>query len=431
MSDLKLPSYYKYVKKGEILCQQGDSGNSAYIIEEGSVDIVIKLADNTEQVVSTRSKGAMIGEMALVDNQKRTATVIAKEDCILLEITGEEFSRRLATTDPTIRMAMQVILLRYRDTLARVGLLSDSGLLPEVEKLERESSGADEVVRSVRMVSEIKDALSKGHIHLFYQPINDINDGHVLGFEALMRWIHPEKGIIPPNEFIPLAEESGLIVEMSKFALKRACEDLAIIEKDLGMTGLLYMSVNFTGKDLTAENFTDYVYSVLSETDTKPEKIQIEITERMLMDNPRAATETLEFLRKAGFRIAIDDFGTGYSSLSYLHYFPIDCLKIDRSFVSQMLENEGSMRLVQSIVSLAKNLNMTVTAEGIEEQSELDALKELECEYGQGYFFAKPLARDEIIQKLKEKDMLPDTSRISDLSEHQDIIEKVQKGELP
>lgn len=426
MSELTLPDFYKHVKKGKIICKQGAPGDSAYIIEQGSVDIVLTLPDNTEQVISTRSKGAMIGEMALVDKQKRTATVVAREDCTLLEITGEEFERRLTSTDPTIRMAMHVILLRYRDTLSRVGLLSDSGLLPEVEKLERQSSGADEVVRSIRMVNEIKDALSKGHIHLFYQPINDIKDGHVLGFEALMRWLHPVRGIIPPNEFIPIAEESGLIVEMSKFALKRACEDLAIIEKKLGMTGLLYMSVNFTGKDLAAENFTEYVYDILSRTDTAPEKIQIEITERMLMENPEAATQTLEFLRKAGFRIAIDDFGTGYSSLSYLHYFPINCLKIDHSFVSQMQHNDSSMRLVQSIVALAKNLDMTVTAEGIEEKSELDILNELQCEYGQGYFFSKPLARDEIIATLKEKDMLPDPNRIKNLSEHKDILAKVK-----
>jgi EAL domain-containing protein (putative c-di-GMP-specific phosphodiesterase class I) len=297
-----------------------------------------------------------------------------------------------------------------------------------VEQQEKAASGADEVVKSVRMVNEIKEALENGHIHLFYQPINDIKDGHVLGFEALMRWIHPERGIISPNEFIPIAEESGLIVEMSKFALHRACEDLGIIEKELGMTGLLYMSVNFTGKDLTAENFTNYVHDVLEKTNTTPKNVQIEITERMLMENPRAATQTLEALRDAGLKIAIDDFGTGYSSLSYLHYFPIDCLKIDRSFVSQMLENEGSMRLVQSIVSLAKNLDMTVTAEGIEEQAELDALRKLDCEYGQGYFYAKPISRDDIIQKLKQKEMIADPDRIHDFSEHQETLENVKKG---
>lgn len=422
MNKIASPAYYKTFDKGDVIFKQGERGDCAYIIEKGSVEIILHMPDGSQQPISTRGAGAIIGEMALVDRENRTATVIAREDCTLLEISEEEFARRLDTTDPIIQMAMKVILLRYRDMLTRVGVLSESGLLPSVEDLERESTSHSDAVSSIKLVNELKEALAEDQLELYYQPINDIKDGHVLGFEALMRWNHPQRGLVPPNEFIPVAEESGLIIEMSKWALQRACTDLAHIEQELGMTGLLYMSVNFSGKDLAAENFSYHVYETLSQTDTDAAKIQIEITERMLMENPEKAQETLALCRNAGMRIAIDDFGTGYSSLSYLHHFPINCLKIDRSFISKMLHSDSSLRLVQSIISLAKNLGMSVTAEGIEEQEELDKLERMACDFGQGYFFARPLPLSDIIKTLREKDMLPDPERLKLSAQDEDLI---------
>lgn len=411
MDDLTLPNYYKSFHKGDVIFRQGDLGDCAYIIEEGSVDILLEKPDGTQQIITTRGQNAMIGEMSLVDHQKRTATVVAREDCKLLKITEEEFERRLNTTDPIISMAMKVILLRYRDTLSRVDNLGDSAAERTAEDMELETAHYPDVKKSIIMVSELKNALKNDELELYYQPINDVKSGRVLGFEALMRWNHPEKGLVPPNDFIPIAEESGLIVEMSKWALERSCADLAEIERSVGMTGLLYVSVNFTGKDLADANFTDFVYETLSKTDTDPKKIQIEITERMLMENPEQAQKTLDLFQKAGLRIAIDDFGTGYSSLSYLHHFPINCLKIDRSFVSKMLENKSSRRLVQSIINLAQNLDMCVTAEGIENEEELALLEDMGCEYGQGYFFSKPVSVKDTIETLHHKEMLPDEQR--------------------
>ncbi len=397
--------YYKLFSSGEIIFKQGEKGDCAYLIEEGVVDVLLLMPDGHEQLISTRGQGALIGEMVLIDDLVRTATIRARSECRLLEIKQDDFRNRLDQTDPIIRMAAKVILLRYRDTLSRINVMGESGVYPTAEDIERSTANSDDALRSVKMANEFKHALQNGELELYYQPINDLKDGQTVGFEALMRWNHPERGLISPNDFIPVAEESGLIIEASKWALREACEALGRIEQALGMTGLLYVSVNFSGKDLAAENFTQYVYEILSETDTDPSNIQLEITERMLIQQPEKTRETLEMCRSAGLKIAIDDFGTGYSSLSYLHHFPIDCIKIDRAFITNMQKNESSMRLVQSIIHLAKNLGMTVTAEGVEEPEEVAILGNLDCDYAQGYFFAKPMPEAQIIATLRNKSM--------------------------
>lgn len=402
--------YYKQFVAGATIFKQGEPGNCAYIIEDGAVDILLQMPDGKQQIIATRGPGAMIGEMALVDERARTATVRALSDCRLLEITEDDFKNRLDQADPIVQMAARIILLRYRDTLSRINILGESGVYPSAEVIEREAAQSDDAIRSVKMANEFKIAIEQNQLQLFYQPINDVKDGQTLGFEALMRWNHPQRGLVSPLEFIPVAEESGLIVEASKWALREACEALGRIEKTLGMTGLLYVSVNFSGKDLAEENFTEVVYDILSATDTRPENIQLEITERMLIQRPEKTRDTLEMCRNAGLRVAIDDFGTGYSSLSYLHHFPIDCIKIDRAFISNMRKNENSARLVQSIIHLAKNLGMTVTAEGVEEEAEVAILNNLDCDSAQGFFFARPMPEADLIKMLRARDMDPDAA---------------------
>ncbi len=371
--------------------QQGTEGECAYVIEEGRVEIFIERTNEAPQSVGTRGAGTIIGEMALVDNSPRTATVKAIEDCTMFEITKEDFSRRLENADPILKMTTQVILTRYRDTLTRANISAENRSWPPAEMVELGYADESTAVENIKMANEFKIAMENGDTTLYYQPTIDLQNGEIKGFEALMRWEHPQKGFISPNIFIPIVEESGLIVEASQWALKESCEALKRIEQRTGYDDDLFMSVNFTSRDFASDDFVSSVYETISKTDLKPSQIHLEITERILMDQPDNARETLEMCRKAGMSIAIDDFGTGYSSLSYLHYFPIDTLKIDRSFVMDMHKNEASMALIKSIIALGKNMKMKIIAEGVETQEEALALRDLGCDLAQGFYFARPM----------------------------------------
>ncbi|MDB2683114.1 EAL domain-containing protein [Alphaproteobacteria bacterium] len=393
----------KSFSAGEIIMKQGELGESAYIIEDGRVEIVLNKPDGGEQIVGTRGPGTIIGEMAIVDNAPRTATVRAIEDCVLLEITQNDFSRRLSSADPVLKMISQVILTRYRDTLTRAEITKDSQNWPPAEAVELNYAEETHAVEKIKIANEFQDALKNNQLSLHYQPIVNMATGNLCGFEALMRWIHPEKGFIPPDLFIPIAEDSGLIVEASKWALDESCQALKRIESKTGYEHDLFMSVNFSSTDFAADGFVESVYNTVSKHDIPPQQIHLEITERLLMGQPDNARDTLSQCRQAGMSISIDDFGTGYSSLSYLHYFPIDTLKIDRSFVCQMNEDESAMALIKSIIALGKNMKMHIIAEGVEEKEEAETLAALGCDMAQGYYFARPSTEQDVIAFIHEQ----------------------------
>lgn len=399
----KLPETYqkRTVKSGDIIMRQGERGQCAYIIEKGQVEIQMERADGAIHKVGSRGPGTIIGEMAIVDDAPRTATVKALEECQLLEITKDDFLRRLKSSDPVLQIVTQVILTRYRDTLTRAEILGEAQGFPTPEEIEKGYIGQTDAVDTIKIANEFREAMEKGELSLHYQPIVDLNTGYLTGFEALMRWNHPTRGFVSPAVFIPVAEETGLIVSASSWALREACNALKRIEARGKYTRPLFMSVNFSSTDFASESFVDTVYNILSSTDVSAKQVHLEITERTLISQPENARGTLEMCRKAGMGISIDDFGTGYSSLSYLHYFPIDTLKIDRSFVKDMTQEKGSRELVRSIVMLGKNLGMKIIAEGVETAEEAALLREMECDMAQGYYFAKPLAEDKLHETIQ------------------------------
>ncbi|PCI55931.1 MAG: cyclic nucleotide-binding protein [Alphaproteobacteria bacterium] len=394
----KMDKSQKTFREGDIIMRQGELGESAYIIEEGFVEISLEKPDGERLVVATRGTGAIIGEMSLIDSAPRTATVTAKNDCVLLEITKDDFSRRLDASDPVLRMTMQVILTRYRDTLVRSDIRQDMVSFPLAEDLEREYLQESDTIDKIRISNEFLESLSNDEICLHYQPLVNLQDGTVYGFEALMRWFHPERGFIPPGIFIPIIEDSGLIIEASKWAFREACNALKRIQEQTGYHNELNMSVNFSSTDFSSDGFLDNIYNTISETDVQAKNIHLEITERLLINQPAQAKETLNICREAGMGISIDDFGTGYSSLSYLHAFPINTLKIDQSFIRDMHINESSKALVKSIITLGENLDMSIVAEGVEQIEEGKLLKEMGCNYAQGYYFAKPMSEKDVIE---------------------------------
>jgi EAL domain-containing protein (putative c-di-GMP-specific phosphodiesterase class I) len=211
------------------------------------------------------------------------------------------------------------------------------------------------------------------------------------GFEALIRWQHPERGMISPADFIPVAEETGLIVPIGQWVLREACLQMQKWRSRFPEFVDTWISVNLSGKQFAHAGLMEQIMQTLSLTGLDPRKLKLEITESVVMENVDTATWMLERLRALGVETCIDDFGTGYSSLSYLHRLPIDALKIDRSFVSRMNNNNENREIVRTIIMLAQNLGKQVIAEGVETRDQLDQLRDLHCASGQGYFFSRPL----------------------------------------
>jgi len=239
---------------------------------------------------------------------------------------------------------------------------------------------------------DLRQALSNGEFELHYQPLVNLQTNEITAFEALLRWKHPGKGLISPADFIPIAEETGLIVSIGEWVLRTACQETA------NWPSHVKVAVNLSPAQLKTKNLVSIVKSALADCGMAPERLQLEITETMLMQNTFATLAMLHELRKLGVQIAMDDFGTGYSSLSYLRSFPFDKIKIDRSFIQDLANGAEPRAIVHAVAGLAKCLNMISTAEGVETQQQLDTLQAVGCTEMQGYLFSKAKPADEIVQ---------------------------------
>lgn len=249
-------------------------------------------------------------------------------------------------------------------------------------------------VAQLQLENDLRRALDREEFQIYYQPIIARDPGRIAGFEALLRWDHPERGLISPAEFIPVAEETGLIVPLGAWVLRQSCYQLEIWQRQFPSYPPLTLAVNISGKQLSDRSLIDIVDKILQETALQPGSLKLEITESVLMDNAPGAAALLDKLRAQNIELCIDDFGTGYSSLSYLQRFPVTILKIDKSFVCDLTVNPENAVIVRAIIGLANNLGMYVTAEGVENEEQFMRLWAWECDYVQGYFFSKPVDRD-------------------------------------
>lgn len=262
-------------------------------------------------------------------------------------------------------------------------------------------------VELLQLETDLRKAVERGEFVLHYQPIVELDSGSIIGFEALLRWMHPERGLTYPAAFLPLAEETGLTVELGTWVLRQACEQLSRWQRAMADHDDLWISVNLSSRQLLRPGLTAEVEQAIRDFDLAPTNLALEVTEGIIMDEPEAATSMLVGLRALGVRLPIDDFGTGYSSLAYLHRFPISSLKIDRSFVNRVTDGGEDEVIVRTIVTLAHNLEMEVIAEGVETADQLDLLRSLGCEFGQGFYFSKPVPAEDATVLLEEPRAVP------------------------
>ncbi|MFZ5426392.1 MAG: EAL domain-containing response regulator [Thermodesulfobacteriota bacterium] len=254
----------------------------------------------------------------------------------------------------------------------------------------------EQTIKLLTMETEFRRALARNEFELHYQPIVDVNTHQVFSLEALLRWKHPERGYIPPLDFIPLAEENGLIVPLGWWILEEATRQLAAFQARFKMEKPLCMSVNISAKQFADADLAQKLESLLVQSNVAPGTLELEITESVIMDRGEAAIGRLEELKSLGLKLFVDDFGTGYSSLSYLHRFPIDMLKIDRSFIREIDATGGHAEIVRAIVGLGRNLGLELIAEGVETEAQLAVIRTLGCQYAQGYLFSRPCPAPDI-----------------------------------
>jgi diguanylate cyclase (GGDEF)-like protein len=368
------------------------------------------------------SLGHLIGDQLLISVARRLESALQPEDTIA-RFGGDEFVillEKIDSIDQAIGMAKRLqrelslafhledqeifinasigIVLGNSDYEQPAHILRDADIAlykaKALGKNRYKVFDAEMHIRAIQRLqleTDLRRGLERQEFINYYQPIISLVDQQIVGFEALVRWNHPTRGLLAPGEFIFAAEETGLIVMLDRFVLEQACQQLKEWQKDFQIKTPFMLSVNFSVQQLAKADLIEVIDKILTQSEINPKYLKLEITENALIENNQLANNILTEIKQRKIQISIDDFGTGYSSLSYLNSFPIDILKIDQSFVKKIGIEKKHLELVQAIITLAHTLEMKVIAEGVENQEQYEQLKNLGCEYGQGFLFAQPL----------------------------------------
>jgi diguanylate cyclase (GGDEF)-like protein/PAS domain S-box-containing protein len=377
------------------------------------------------------SLGHRAGDLLLTVVARRLEMCIREED-VFARVGGDEFAILLAGEDQSavaVELAQRIVnqlrmpvVIDGHDifTSCSLGIVSADLSHSSPEDLLRDADVAmyaakkqgrgrwaifdasmrKAAVDALLMQNALKQAVARDEFKVVYQPIYNVATGEISGVEALVRWLHPELGHVPPDVFISVAEDNGVIHELGAWVMLQACAELQRWKEEFSALGL-HLNVNVSGNELNRPGYVAQVARILKQTGIAAQELQIEITESVFLHEPDETAKVLESIRELGIRVALDDFGTGYSSLGYIDRYPIDAIKIDRSFVSRMMSYERSDAIVRSILSLGRTLGLDITAEGVETLAQLQRLKEMECPFVQGYLLSPPVRAEEVTTLLR------------------------------
>jgi EAL domain-containing protein (putative c-di-GMP-specific phosphodiesterase class I)/CRP-like cAMP-binding protein len=379
---------------GQPIFKHGDAGDCAYLIEEGSVEVLV-VKQGEEHHIRVIGKGELFGEISLIDYQPRTATVKALERTVLVPIPRKLMEGLLEKSDPVLRHLLLVILDRFRNRNDG-SALSASTTLISPEQSKRRSAVKGEATQKLSLAHGMKRALTHEEFQLYYQPICSLADGNVAGFEALIRWHHPTDGPIQPNDFLWIAEQTGLIHEIGLWTLERACRDWKTL-KPFADYKLPFISVNLSAVQLGNEMLVDDIKAIMANQHMDARELKLELTETVMVDHPEIALKIMRRLIDLGCSLALDDYGAGHSGLRHLQRYPLDTLKIDGAFIEPISRSAQSLEIVHSSVALAHSLGMSVVAEGVETEGVRAKLAEMKCDFGQGWHFGRPVMLQELV----------------------------------
>jgi diguanylate cyclase (GGDEF)-like protein len=399
--------------------------------QEPSYQFAVLFLDCDRFKIVNDSLGHLIGDELLVSIARRIQVSLSPFDT-LARLGGDEFGillENITDINMAIKVAeciLQQLSLAFKLSRHEVFMNASIGInwgnknYEKPEYLLRDADTAmyrakalgraryhvfnptmhQQAIELLQIENDLRRAVERQEFIVYYQPIISLTTGRISGFEALVRWQHPIRGLVPPNDFIPVAEETGLIASIDIWVLRTACHQLRIWQKRNAASANLTISVNLSARLFSQPNLIAQIDQIIQETQLQPASLELEITESVIMENIDVVKKILQELRKRGIKLIMDDFGTGYSSLSYLHSLPLNALKIDQSFVKRMQENQENMGLVPAMIGIANSMGMNAIAEGVETKEQLAQLKHLNCNYAQGYLFSKPIKQELVLDLL-------------------------------
>ena len=393
----------------EMVFQWGDPGDSAYVIEEGCVEVLTG-EGTAQRRIAILTGGAMFGEVALLDRQPRTAAVRTLVPTRLIRIDRSHVEELLLRSDSVVQYLMQLLLARFRSTHDATGQQLRHGANDSARNTDPTETPDlhKAAVRTLSLAQNLSDALDREQLELFYQPLIAFDGLALVGYEALIRWHHPSLGLVSPDEFIPLAEKTGLIHRIGKWVLQRAMSDWAELRPYCTAVGQNppFISINLSAPELASGDIVQTIQSCLSQHAMGAQELRIELAETTIIQNIDAVARSLHQLRALGVGIALDDFGTGYAGLDYLQSLPFTCLKIDKTFIQQINQSERSVHIIKAALELARSIGLSTIAEGIEDGAIGSQLAAMGCSHAQGYYFGKPMPKQHIAAWLTQHQVL-------------------------
>lgn len=381
---------------GDVLFKEGDPGSEAYVVESGSLAIYTQKPEGRVMLASL-GPDDIFGEMALAGDKTRTASAMAIERTVLAVITLDYLTDKLNQADPMLRHLLRVTMARSRDSLklARGDKRGTAAGEVPVKASSKTVLDRNAALKRLRIEQDLERGLEQNEFQLHYQPIMRLSDNSVAGFEALIRWFKPGVGKVPPNEFIWVAEESGLIVKIGHWIIQTACEAINRLESVNRMVNAdaqpLFITINVSIRQFRDPELFSTLKKAMEGEWLAPSRVKLEITESLVMNNMDAALALLHRCKELGCKLAVDDFGTGYSSLSYLHKFPMDTLKLDRSFIKEIANDTGAMKIVRAVAGLAGDLGMDTVCEGTETLEQVNTCRQIGITYAQGFHYSPAL----------------------------------------